>query len=571
MKRFFLSTHPFFEAGAINGRKQANAGFMRALFTLDPFDEYHFFVAHPGQLESQWAAHYQLPALRRGAARAFPRTDLAAALRGTPYHVCHLSDPITDFVQLAAARNRWAQNIFPLTATNHTLSYTSYAAVFQAHLWPGCSPRDAIGCNSLASREVLRRCFAHLAAASEAGASTPAVQALPIVAPQLEVIPMGAVPRSAQQDQEGRVAMRARLHLDEDSVLLLLFGRIALDDKMDPQPLLMALHRLQAGAEATRSTKDVHLVISGFAQTDDNAPAFLESVARMLHIKVRVLPNPSPVEKEQLFAAADIFLSPSENMQETFGLTLVEAAMAGLPVIASDWDGYRDIVVPGETGLLVPTLAPAHTPELDTEAQLLFDNQHHFLRSQRTVVHVPALAEAIQHLAEDAPLRRRMGEAARDRALSLFTWETVAHRWLAFWEELRAVPLSPERETQLRAARHPLHLPFGQIYAPFATAALGPHDLLHCTDMGLRLREGRLPLEALGKLPPGITAETLRPLLVLARKPMPLEQLADRSALPPEVLQTLVYWALKHDVLECAPPVPFCTNTDKGTKKPAEQ
>ena len=43
----------------------------------------------------------------------------------------------------------------------------------------------------------------------------------------------------------------------------------------------------------------------------------------------------------ELWAAADVFLSLVDNIQETFGITPLEAMAAGLPVVASDWDGYR--------------------------------------------------------------------------------------------------------------------------------------------------------------------------------------------------------------------------------------
>ena len=49
------------------------------------------------------------------------------------------------------------------------------------------------------------------------------------------------------------------------------------------------------------------------------------------------------------YGMADVFVSPSDNIQETFGLSVIEAMASGLPVIVSDWDGYRDTVVDGVT------------------------------------------------------------------------------------------------------------------------------------------------------------------------------------------------------------------------------
>ena len=54
------------------------------------------------------------------------------------------------------------------------------------------------------------------------------------------------------------------------------------------------------------------------------------------------------------------FLSLVDNPQETFGLAPVEAMAAGVPVVVSDWDGYRYTVSDGVEGFLIPTLAPAN-------------------------------------------------------------------------------------------------------------------------------------------------------------------------------------------------------------------
>ena len=58
------------------------------------------------------------------------------------------------------------------------------------------------------------------------------------------------------------------------------------------------------------------------------------------------------------WSSADIFSSLSDNFQETFGITPIEAMASGLPVVVSDWDGYRDSVRHGVEGYLVPTSMP---------------------------------------------------------------------------------------------------------------------------------------------------------------------------------------------------------------------
>jgi len=86
-----------------------------------------------------------------------------------------------------------------------------------------------------------------------------------------------------------------------------------------------------------------------------------------------------------LLAAADIFALPSHF--EGLPMSVIEAMLCGLPVVATDIRGPREQVVQGETGFLVPPAC------------------------------VPDLAAALLALASDPALRERMGKAGRVRAL----------------------------------------------------------------------------------------------------------------------------------------------------------
>ncbi len=103
-----------------------------------------------------------------------------------------------------------------------------------------------------------------------------------------------------------------------------------------------------------------------------------------------------------LLAASDIFVLPSHF--EGLPMSVIEAMLCGLPVIATDISGPREQVVPGRTGLLVPprTIAP--------------------------------LSAALRRLAGDAALRARMGEAGRARALALYDEAEVVARTIALLE-----------------------------------------------------------------------------------------------------------------------------------------
>ena len=122
----------------------------------------------------------------------------------------------------------------------------------------------------------------------------------------------------------------------------------------------------------------------------------------------------------------------------------------GLPVLGSDWDGYRDLVVDGETGFLVPTrMVRGATARGDHAAGCSGQvNYDHFLAEcmQAAAVDPAAAADALTRLVADAELRRRMGAAGRDRAVGHFRWERVVRAYEDLWaEQERAVRRGPRR------------------------------------------------------------------------------------------------------------------------------
>jgi len=297
---------------------------------------------------------------------------------------------------------------------------------------------------------------------------------------------------------EQKAVLRQRLDLPLDRALILVLGRVSHASKMDLLPLIRALSRLFAGTPGTPGTAgalardSISLVVAGWADEQDPFPQTLVDMGARVGLDVRLDLRPGERRKNELLAACDLFVSIADNPQETFGITLLEAQAAGLPVVASDYDGYRDLLVHSETGLLVPTTGPAPEPGddfVDRLAPLLFDNQYHLLLAQRTVVHTPELTLALGALLADAPLRARMGRAGRERVRQHFLWPGVIAQHLELWEELRALP-APDIAS-LRNVPHPLELPYSRVFAPYPTQTLAPDAELRPGRSGAALLGGR--------------------------------------------------------------------------------
>lgn len=542
--RIFGTLDPFLESGEIMGRRQANAGFLRALLALDPFDAYHFFLpdraaaaAHAALLEQEFPA----PAAA-GKFRCAERLALPGALAEVSYHCFHLSDCIAHPAHLARLRNLHAPELFPITGTTHSLSYARYMRDFLAHLWPGCTARDCVVATSRSAQQAVQEYYAAL---RQGFGLDP--ERFP--APRVERIPLGVDPAAlTPATPEERVAARAALGLAPDEALALIFARLSHDSKMDLLPVLRAFQRLFAAGVDPRS---VRLGLAGWTVAND---AYLDTVlglAQGLGLRCLAAPRPDEAAKRGLFHAADIFLSPVDNVQETFGLTLLEAAAAGLPAVAADFDGYRDLVVHGQTGLLVPTLGPEDTAELDALAPLCFDNHTHLLLAQQTAVDAPGLAAALGRLLADPQERERMGRAARERVVAGFSWDSAVRRHLDLWDRLWAAPVDREA---VRFAVHPLGLPYARVFAGHPSQTLDPGLGLRWTRAGEAVYRGQdhavlyAPLE--GRIDPG----ELRRMLLLARGGITagdlLRKAGDNLGLPAERARALLLFGLKHDLLE---------------------
>jgi alpha-maltose-1-phosphate synthase len=112
-----------------------------------------------------------------------------------------------------------------------------------------------------------------------------------------------------------------------------------------------------------------------------------------------------------------VFCCPS--VYEPFGIINLEAMACGTAVVATSVGGIPEVVVPGETGLLVdPHLAPGTFDPADPPG------------------FASALAEAVNRLARDPGLRERFGAAGRRRVEAHFSWDAIAEQTLAMYAKV---------------------------------------------------------------------------------------------------------------------------------------
>jgi glycosyltransferase involved in cell wall biosynthesis len=300
--------------------------------------------------------------------------------------------------------------------------------------------------------------------------------------PQRATIPLGVNTADFTRSDAQRTAWRERLAIEDDATVALYVGRFSLLGKMNPAAMALAL---EAAAQATG--RKIVWVLAGWGE-EAEAEARFHDGARALCPSVRYIPvDGRPADARfSIWSVADFFISLSDNVQETFGLTPVEAMAAGLPSVVSDWNGYRDTVRDNVDGFRIPTLSPPPGAGVDL-AHRYADNRlpySHYVgaAAQFTAVDIARAADAVAVLVRHPRIARQMGEAAEARARSTFDWSAVIPQYQALWAELdaRRRAATADAPPPESARFNPWRMDPFRVFAGYASAHIGPGLVASC-------------------------------------------------------------------------------------------
>jgi hypothetical protein len=199
-------------------------------------------------------------------------------------------------------------------------------------------------------------------------------------------------------------------------------------------------------------------------------------------VRVVTLDGRKAEDRHTAWAAADVFCSLADNIQETFGITPIEAMATGLPVVVSDWDGYKDTVRDGVDGFRIPTTLPQaglgadlayrHALEIDTYDMYCGHT------CSLVAVDVAAAADAFARLFNSAELRRQMGTAGRQHARELYDWRHIIPQYEALWAQLSEIRLAQGQNLPALAYPWPARMDPFHAFASYPTHTLTPETLL---------------------------------------------------------------------------------------------
>jgi glycosyltransferase involved in cell wall biosynthesis len=538
------------------GRQVAGKEFLDALFRHGSWTALHALVRNQASARSflrYCQAHLDGPARRRTARVVDERRFHQLFFPTPPAPLLYYPCPPDQ--RYAWARQHGGPGSYALCGVTHTLCSQRALEWLCGLVTAPFEPYDALICTSRAVLNMVRAVTATYADyLRDRHGGTPQARI------RLETIPLGVdTERFRPPTPEERAARRQAFGVADDEVAVLFVGRLAHHAKAHPFPMFVGLN------QAARATgRKVHLILSGWAPNAAVLGAFQDGVRDFApDVRVTWVDGTDPRHRFSVWHAADVFTSMSDNIQETFGLVVVEAMASGLPVVATDWDGYRDLVAADETGFLVPT-AMVRGATVDTTSRLVMEeaNYDHFLAecSQAVAVDSARAAEAFTRLIGDAALRQQTGAAGRRRAVERFDWGRVIAAYEELWRSQEVERQAAVGGRSVTAsARGPAGYPAPEVvFAGYPTAWLDDGDRLQALP-GAEIRLARvLVMPLTNHVPNTRTTDlaTLRRVLSAAATPRPLAELDDvlrRAGVGPVAARATLAWMLKYDLLRRVP------------------
>ena len=456
------------------GRVVATHAFIQALAKSSDFEKLTIIV--PTKPDIQLLESTLLKDLP-GSAAVVAYSQVPEYLGEHPIDVLHILEPSMHIG--GHIRNFLSRKPFVITGLTLSLGNAHFIEWAVQNSANGIGPNDCLVCVTDAAKSVVDSCHAHLVK-SQPGFS----------APGTHVIPLGI---SVSFFRDRKPVDRTRFNLSEDEFVILSLARFNPMFKMDFMPLLNL-----AAMVRERSSRRVKFVFAGASDDGSYVNLLRDAAAKAgLNDTIEFVLDPSDDQKAQLYGVADVFISFIDNVQESMGLTVVEALASGLPVVASDWNGYKSLIGDGVNGFLIPTktLPPDDTWEPLLSLQL--DSIAHLFGAQTTAVDLEAACETLVNLSDDGMLVSTMRKNAAASAEE-YDWENVISRFASLWKRLVADQKWPDEDVGI--GKRSSALRFVRDFYTYPTTHLSPDDMFVVSPLGERLLNREVSIQPYGQL-----------------------------------------------------------------------
>lgn len=291
----------------------------------------------------------------------------------------------------AAAIRRVLGAVFPIVTMAHGLNYPYLLTDLIASMSLGARPGDVVIVPSAAAAEVFSGQLDYVRSLlREPEAPGPSVRIVPYSPPVTDLV--------------DRAEARSRLGWSDCHIHAVMIGRLAMSDKFDYVATFEAVSR------ARNLCPHLRVDVCGFGSPEDEQAVYDIAVRLGVGDVVNVSRNVDELRKSDILSAADFCLATSNTTSESFGLVLVEAMRAGLPVVATDWSGYKDLIEDGGSGFLVRTIWSDSVAEVLSMGYLAdrLDSS-----MSPVAVDIPMLTRRLVQIVQSGELRVRFSRRAR--------------------------------------------------------------------------------------------------------------------------------------------------------------
>lgn len=425
------------------GRQAAGESFLTGFFKHSGLSTFHCYAAQ--QVEAQaFAAH-----VAQSSSTAEVKWAPSPAIGAVAEAGC-LFYPGPGIGKLAWQRRAVDQRSFSLCGITHTVSSERAMDDLLGLMTAPTQEWDAVILTSVAVRDALSTLLQPYAEylADRLGAKDFSL-------PQFPIIPLGIDTDGFARSDSHRAKWRTELGIAENDVVILYMGRLSFHAKAHPFPMIAGLE-----TATKRTGKRVHLIQAGWFGHESIEQVFRKGAAEHApSVTTHFLDGRKPEVRNEIWSAADIFVSMSDNIQETFGLSPVEAMAAGLPCVVTDWDGYKETVRDGIDGFRIRTMLPPAGLGQDLAQRFAAEVDDYDLyigkASQVTFVDIDATAKAFETLLSDPERCKAMGQAGQQRARTVYDWSQIIPQYMNLWEQLAEKRQSVAERATKRANHEP--------------------------------------------------------------------------------------------------------------------
>ncbi len=329
--------------------------------------------------------------------------------------------PDPDISRLASLRSIYKIPFPPFVGLTHTLSTPGALNLLPNLLNSALLPFDCLICTSQCAADSINYQLDFYIDQTSSKTHHASVK------PSVRKLPLGLNISNIRSNLIPRALARKNLSLPSNAFVILWTGRLEQHCKSNHIPYLQVfkeINRVYPGVS-------LYFLVYGTSVMPNLIDSLKESASVVCPDTHVIFCDGDDVSLQSiLVSASDVFLSLPDSFQETFGLTPIEAMASGLPVIGTDWNGYKDSIVSGQTGFLIPTLASNEffrhnslfeskclNPETLDEASYYSANQISF--------DVRSLYQSLASFIDSPTLSLVMGDIAHKHVSSNYDWSSI--------------------------------------------------------------------------------------------------------------------------------------------------